>query len=241
MTELADGTLEILGRISTATITAQLLRIAGLRSRAVHGVRPVNPARCRLAGPAWTLRFVPVREDLTDRASIASPASHLHGTIDDIPPGSVLVLDMRGDDSAGALGDVLVARLIAIGVAGVVADGGMRDSGPVADMALPVWCAGFAPPPSSRALLAADVQVMVGCGGVLVVPGDIVVADPDGVAIIPRHLADQVAQAGIEQEQVEAWVRRRIEHGARVTGLYPPDAGTVAAYYAWVAAGESEE
>ena len=240
MTELAPDTLETLRHVSTDTITTQLLKIAGLRTRAVHAVRPVNPARCRMVGPAYTIRFVPLREDLTGSATIVSPGNPLHGTLDEIPPGSVVVLDMRGDATAGALGDVLVARLTAIGVAGVVADGAMRDIGPMSEQALPVWCGGFAPPPSSCSLLAADAQVMVGCGGVLVMPGDIVVADPSGVAVLPRHLADQVAQDGLEQEQVEAWIRRRIERGERVTGLYPPNEATMAAYRAWAAAGEPE-
>jgi regulator of RNase E activity RraA len=240
MEKIAPDTLAVLQRVSTDTITGQLLKMAGLRTRAVQGVRPVQPARCRMVGPAYTMRFVPIREDLTDRSSVVSPASHLYGSLDDIPPGSVVVLDMGGDASAGAFGDVLVARLIAIGVAGVVADGGMRDIAALADMALPVWCAGFAPPPSSRSLLAADVQAMVGCGGVLVVPGDIVVADPSGVAVIPRHLADRVASAGLEQERLEAWIRRRVDGGARVTGLYPPGEAALAEYQAWVAAGRPE-
>jgi len=204
MEKIAPDTLAVLQRVSTDTITGQLLKMAGLRTRAVQGVRPVQPARCRMVGPAYTMRFVPIREDLTDRSSVVSPASHLYGSLDDIPPGSVVVLDMGGDASAGAFGDVLVARLIAIGVAGVVADGGMRDI------------------------------------AVLVVPGDIVVADPSGVAVIPRHLADRVASAGLEQERLEAWIRRRVDGGARVTGLYPPGEAALAEYQAWVAAGRPE-
>jgi regulator of RNase E activity RraA len=239
-TTVTADTLAALGRISTDTITTMLLKLAGMRSRAVRGIRPVNPARCRFVGPAFTVRFVPLREDLTDRATIVSPGSPVYGTLDRIPAGAVLMLDMRGDTTAGALGDVLVARLIALGVAAVVADGGMRDIAAVSAMPLAVWCGGFCPPPSSGSLLAADVQQVIGCGGVMVAPGDIVVGDESGVAVIPPHLAAAVAEKGEELEQVEAWIRRRIEKGALVTGLYPPGEATMAAWREWIAQGRPE-
>lgn len=229
--------IELLWGVSTDTITGQLIKIAGMRTRAVHGVRPINPARCRFVGPAFTVRYVPVREDLTERSSLASPHSHLRGTLDAIPAGSVVVIDMMRDDTSGALGDVLVARLIALGVAGVVADGGMRDTSVLADMALPVFCAATAAPPSTRSLLCADVQQRIGCGGVLVEPGDIVVADGDGVAVIPRHLAAEVAHKGAEQERMEVWIKNQVERGAPVDGLYPPGEAMLARYREWDAQG----
>jgi regulator of RNase E activity RraA len=235
---LAPDTLDKLSRVSTDTITGLLIKIAGLRTRAVYGVRPMNPARCNFVGPAYTVRYVPVREDLTDSSSLASPTSHLAGTLDKIPPGCVVMLDMMRDATSGALGDVLVARMIAIGVAGIVADGGMRDAGMLAEMAMPIFCQATAAPPSTRSLLAADVQVRIGCGGVMVMPDDIIVGDCDGVAVIPRHLADEVASKGIEQERVEAWVKRRVERGAPVAGLYPPKDATLAAYNDWLARGQ---
>jgi len=233
--EVAPQTIELLRTVSTDTITGQLIKIAGMRTRAVRGVRPINPARCRFVGPAYTIRYVPIREDLTESSSLASPTSHLKGTLDAIPAGSVVVIDMMRDDSSGALGDVLIARLIAIGVAGVVADGGMRDVSVIADMALPVFCAARAAPPSTRSLLCADVQQRIGCGGVLVHPGDIVVADGDGVAVIPRHLAAEVAKKGAEQERMEVWIKRRVENGAPVAGLYPPGEHMMEEYRAWAA------
>lgn len=226
--ELDPRTIEQLRKVTTNTVAGLLIKIAGLRTRVVQGVRPLDPSACRFVGPAFTVRNVPVREDLTERASIASPLSPHHGTYDRIPAGRVLVIDMLRDTSCGGMGDVLVARLAARGVAGIVADGGMRDGEAIRAMSLAVFCAGIAPAPSNRALLAADVQVVIGCGGVMVEPGDIVMGDPDGVVVIPRHLADEVARKGLEQERVEALVKEKIERGAPVAGLYPPTDATLA-------------
>ncbi len=221
-TALAPDTLELLQRVSTDTITGLLMKIGGMRTRAIRHVRPLNPERCRFIGPAFTIRYVPIREDFTDSASPVSPGSRLHGRLDKIPAGSVVMLDMGGDDSSGAIGDVIAARMVALGVAGVVADGGMRDVSVIAGMALPVWCRAAAPPPSPRSLLAADMQQVIGCGGVMVEPDDIVVADANGVAVIPRRLADEVARHGVEHEDVEVWIKAQIERGAPLSGLYPP-------------------
>ncbi len=219
---VAAETIEALHKVSTDTITGVLMKIAGMRSRAIRDVRPIDPQRCQFVGPAYTLRYVPIREDHTANASPVSPGSRLHGRLDEIPAGSVLVLDMGGDTTSGALGDVIIARLIALGVVGVVADGGMRDGSVIAQMALPVFARAAAPPPSPRSLLAAGVQEVIGCGGVMVEPGDVVVADGNGVAVVPRHLADEVARKGIEQEAVEVWIKAQIEAGAKRSGLYPP-------------------
>jgi regulator of RNase E activity RraA len=159
--EVDPSTIELLRTVTTNTIAGLLIKIAGMRTRAIHGVRPINPDRCLFVGPAFTLRNVPIREDLTDRASMASPGSHLHGTIDTIPSGSVLVIDMLRDDSCGGLGDVLVAALIARGVVGVVADGGMRDGKAISSMSIPVFCAGIAPAPSNRAATLSSATRMV--------------------------------------------------------------------------------
>ncbi len=173
---LAPDTLERLHRVSTATLTTQLLKNHGLRTRSVSGVKPVDARRCKFVGPAFTVRYVPMREDLS-MGGKRPAANPLQEAIDNAPAGSVFVFDMNGDAGSGALGDILIARLIACGVAGVVADGGMRDIEPVQQMTLPVFCRGFAAPPSFASLLAADVQCPIGCGGVLVIPGDIVVAE----------------------------------------------------------------
>lgn len=232
---LRPDTLDRLRRVSTATITTQLLKNHGLRTRAIPGVKPVDASRCKFVGPAFTVRYVPMREDLSMGGKRALGMNPLQEAIDNAPAGSVFVIDMNGDATSGALGDILIARLVARGVAGVVADGGMRDIEPVQQMTLPVFCRGFAAPPSFATLLVADVQQPVGCGGVLVIPDDIVVADADGVVVIPRYLADTVAQAGDEQERLEAWVRRKIEAGATVRDYYPPGEQAMAEYRAWAA------
>jgi regulator of RNase E activity RraA len=234
---LAPDTLDKLRRVSTATLTTQLLKNDGLRTRAVLGVKPVDARRCKFVGPACTVRYVPMREDLSMGGKRALATNPLQEAIDNAPAGSVFVIDMNGDASSGALGDILIARLIARGIAGVVADGGMRDIEPVQQMTLPVFCRGYAAPPSFASLLVADTQRPIGCGGVLVIPDDIVVADADGVVVIPRYLADTVARAGEEQEQMEAWIRRKIDGGAMVRDFYPPSEHAQAEYRRWQDAG----
>lgn len=227
-----DATLALLGKVSTNTLAGLMIKIAGLRTRTITRARPLSMANARFVGPAFTLRNVPVREDLTDRASIVSRKSHLHGTVDRIPAGSVLVIDMLGDTSCGGLGDVMVAALAMRGVAALVTDGPMRDGEAIAAMSLPVFCNGVSPAPSNRALLAAGVQEVIGCGGVMVEPGDIVVGDPDGVVVVPRHLAAQLATEGYELDQVDAWIRQRIEAGRPAAELYPPDETVLAQFRA---------
>jgi regulator of RNase E activity RraA len=234
---LKPDTLEKLRQVSTATITSQLIKIAGLRSRSPLGIRPINPARAKFVGPAVTLRYAPMREDLDARASTVHPDNPTRHVIETAPAGSVLVVDMGGNIGGGAIGDILAARLIHRGIAGVVADRGMRDIGPLMHMDLPVHCRAFAPPPSSAALLAVGTGEPVGCGGTLVYPGDIVCADEDGAVVIPRHLADQVATDGLFQEQIEVFIKARVLAGEPIDGFYPATERTKAEYKAWIEAG----
>lgn len=228
--QVDESTLELLRKVSTNTLAGLMIKIAGLRTRSIDKARPLNKANARFAGPAFTLRNVPVREDLAGRASIVSRQSPLHGTIDRIPSGSVLVIDMLGETSCGGLGDVMVAALQARGVAALVTDGAMRDGEAIAEMSIPVFCNGVAPAPSNRALLAAGVQEVIGCGGVMIEPGDIVVGDPDGVVVAPRHLARQLAMEGYALEQAESVIRKRIEAGEPASGLYPPSDALLAQF-----------
>jgi len=229
---VTESVIETLREVSTATLTSQLLKKCGMRSRTVQGVRPINAARCRFVGPAVTLRYVPAREDLLAEAMIDGPGNPTAPLVDAMPDGAVLMVDMGGSLAGGALGDIMVARLVARGAAGLVTDGAMRDAGPVGAMALPVFCRGVTAPPSFNGLLAVDAQVPIGCGGVLVRPGDIVCADEDGVVVLPAHLAEALAKDGLEQERMEAWIKQRVEAGAPLKGLYPPGAEAVAAYRA---------
>lgn len=232
---LAPDTLEKLKAVSTATITMQLIKLAGLRSRSPIGVRPLNPACCHFVAEAATLRYAPMREDLDARASTVHQDNPTRLAVETTPPGHVLMIDQGGSQGGGALGDILVARMIHRGVAAVVGDGAMRDSGPLRAMSMPIFSRSLIPPPSSAAILAVGFQEPIGCGGTLVYPGDVVVGDEDGVVVIPRHLADQVAAAGLEQEQIEAFIKQRVEQGEPVDGFYPATERTRTAYAAWKA------
>ena len=227
-------------RASTAVLTSQLLK-RGFRNAFIAGLAPANPRCARMVGPAFTLRFIPMREDLAVSGSVANPAHPQRAAIEQMPSGHVLVIDARGQSGSGGLGDILVARLLQRGVAGVVSDGAMRDAPELREIDLPVFCKGFAAPPSFARMMAADSGRPIGCGGVAVFPGDVIAADADGVAVIPRHLAAEVARDGAEQERMERFVRKRIDRGASIVGVYPPNEATMAAYRRWVDAGEDDK
>jgi regulator of RNase E activity RraA len=239
-TDLDLQTREQLLRTSTAPISSQLLK-RGLRNVFVAGSAPINRLHSRIVGPAYTLRFIPMREDLAVAGSVANPANPQRAAIEQIPAGHVLVIDTGGERRSGCLGDILAARLLQRGIAGIVTDGAMRDSRDLRELALPIFCAGFAAPPSFGRMMAADTARPIGCGGVAVFPGDIIVADDDGAVVIPRHLVVEVARDAAEQERVERFVRRRVDRGASIVGLYPPNEATMAAYRRWVDAGESDD
>lgn len=235
---LAPDTLAKLRHVSTATLTSQLIKVAGLRTRSPRNIRPLNPATSRFVGPAVTLRYAPLREDLDKTmANLAAAENPTRRAIEESEPGSVIVIDAGGDIGGGAVGDILAARMIVRGIAGLVTDGAMRDAGPLMAMDLPVHARTFTPPPNTATVLAVGINEPVGCGGTLVFPGDIVVGDEDGVVVIPRHLADKVAISGLEQEQVEAYIKRRVELGEPISGFYPAGERTMAEYRAWVDAG----
>ncbi len=236
MTKVAmtDEARALYSRATTASLTAQLVK-RGLRTRAISNIAPVNPATPRVFGPAYTLRYIPMREDLATGAAMADPDNPQRKAIEVVPPGHVLIADTQGMDVSGTFGDILVARLRVRGVAGVVSDGPMRDIAELRNMDFPVFARGNAAPPSYASMLAADAQVPIGCGGVAVFPGDIVIADADGVVILPAEIAEEVARDAVEQDQLEAYVRQRIEDGDSIVGVYPPNEETKAAYRAWLA------
>ena len=229
---LADETLERLSAVSVATVTMQLLK-RGLRHAFVQGSRPLNPQHARFAAEAYTLRTIPLREDLCTPEVLADPEYPQRKAIEACSPGQVLVCDCRGEQSAGALGDILVTRLKVRGVAAFVADGPMRDAAAVAAIEFPTFCTGSAAPASLAAHYAAAVQDPIACGGVAVFPGDVLVGDPDGVCVIPRGMADDVACDAGEQELLEEFILKRVQDGAPVPGTYPPNEATLAAFEAW--------
>jgi regulator of RNase E activity RraA len=215
---------------STATLTLVLLK-KGVRRCWMNGPMPLFHADERMVGPAFTLRFVPAREDLATPESWTSPRS-TRAAIEDMPEGCIAVADAMGVDDAGIFGDILTARMRKRGVSALVTDGVMRDAIGVEGSRLPVWCAGVAAPASVAGLTFVGWQEPIGCGGVAVFPNDIVVADGDGAVVIPAAMVGEVAQAAVEQERLEAWIMREVEKGVPLPGLYPPNAETRARYEA---------
>jgi regulator of RNase E activity RraA len=228
---LAPATIERLLRISTPTLTTQLFKL-GFRNAYLHGVRPLCPDR-RMAGEAVTVRFAPAREDRAGYEMLADPDYPQRHAIEHILPGQVLVMDCRGVASAASAGDILIARLQARGAAGLVLDGGIRDYVSVQKLGFPVYALGPAAPAHVVRHVAVDENVPIGCAEVLVVPGDIMVGDGEGVVCIPRAVADTVATRGIEQDELEAFILEKVRQGAPLPGTYPPGESTLAEYEIW--------
>jgi regulator of RNase E activity RraA len=223
---------------SAATVTTLLLKNHGLRNTAIRGVRANDAANCRFTGRAVTLRYLPLRDDLLPAQSLSNPDALMHKVLDRLGPGDVLVIDALSREDAGILGDVICARLKALGVAGVVCDGAMRDVAEIRALGLPMFCRAGTPPPSFVQLMLTDLDIPVACGGVSVFPGDTIVADEDGVAVCPAHLAADILPAAAEQDGVERYIRGRVLAGERLAGLYPPNETTKAAYRDWLASGK---
>jgi regulator of RNase E activity RraA len=225
--------IEALSSIPTATLTTVLLK-KGLRNVWLRGAAPLAGGQQRVVGRAFTLRYVPAREDLATPASWASPVSN-RGAVEAMPEGCVAVVDAMGVTDAGISGDILCARMRQRGAAALVTDGAVRDAAGVRGTGLPVWCAGVAAPPSVARLTFVGWQEPIGCGGVAVFPGDMIVADEDGVVLIPADLVAAVADEAREQEQLEGWIMSRVEAGVALPGLYPPDEENKARYAAFKA------
>jgi regulator of RNase E activity RraA len=222
--------IRTLQSVSTATITTVLLK-KGLRNVWMRGTKPLRPGQPRVVGPAFTLRFVPAREDLATPESWSSPTS-TRAAIEAMPAGCVAVVDAMGVTDAGIFGDILCARMAKKGVAGLVSDGVIRDYAGVMGTSLPVWCQGVAAPASVAGLTFVNWQEPIACGGVAVFPGDIVVVDEDGAVLIPQALLEDVMKAAPEQERMEAWIMEEVAKGLPLPGLYPMNAETKARYEA---------
>ena len=228
---MTAAAFDILRKVTTATITTMLLK-KGIRRCWMHGPKPLVPGGPRLIGPAFTLRFVPAREDLATPESWSSPIS-TRAAIEAMPEGCITVVDAMGVTDAGIFGDILCARMAKKGVAGLVTDGVVRDLAGVLGTGLPVWCQGAAAPPSVGGLTFVAWQEPIGCGGVAVFPDDVIMVDDDGAVVIPRKLVAEVAALAAEQERLEAWIMTRVNDGASLPGLYPPNAANKARYEAW--------
>ncbi len=231
--ELKQETIARLRTVSTATLCTQLFK-RGLRNVYLQGVaRLTRPSGGNLVGPAFTVRNIPAREDIDQLSAFENPAHPQRKAIETVPPGHVLVIDTRGEKRAASGGQILTTRLKVRGAAGLVSDGPIRDSGEIAKMDFPVFCAGGSAPLNLIHHHATDLNVPIGCGGVAVYPGDVVVGDEEGVVVIPAGLADEVAADAAEQEKLEAFLLERVQNGAALPGTYPPNAQTRAAYAEW--------
>jgi regulator of RNase E activity RraA len=230
MSELSD-IIDTLKPVSTATITTVLLK-QGLRRVWMRGTRPIRSGQKRTVGRAFTLRFIPAREDLATPASWSSPRS-TRAAIEDMPPGCIAVADAMGVTDAGIFGDILCARIKQRGVAGLVTDGVVRDMAGVLQTGLPVGCQGAAAPPSVAGLTFVNWQEPIGCGGVAVYPDDLVVVDDDGAVLIPAALVEEVVRVAPEQERMETWIMDEVSNGAKLPGLYPPNEENLKRYKDW--------
>ena len=230
---LDPAAIDTLKKVSTATITTIMLK-KGLRNIWLRGTRPLREGQGRLVGKAFTLRFVPAREDLATPESWSKPIS-TRGAIEAMPEGVIVVADAMGVTDAGIFGDILCARMVKRGVIGLVTDGVMRDGEGCLSTGLPIWCDGVAAPPSVAGLTFVNWQEPIACGGVAVFPDDIIVVDDDGAVVIPAAYLDVVLAEAPEQERMEAWIMSEVESGVALPGLYPMNADTKARYEAYKA------
>ncbi len=236
ITELDVSLRQRLQGVSTATLATALFK-RGLRNQAIQGVRPLRmplPGEPSMVGPAYTLRYMPAREDL-NLIKVFEDRSHPQRKgVEECPPGAVFVMDSRGDARAASAGAILVTRLMVRGVAGVVTDGGFRDSAEIAALALPAYHQRPSAPTNLTLHQAIDLNVPIGCGGAPVFPGDVVVGDADGVIVVPAHLAAEVAAEAVEMTAFEDFVTERVRAGQAILGLYPPtDPANREAFAAW--------
>jgi regulator of RNase E activity RraA len=228
---LDERIVTVLSGVTTATLTTVLLK-KGLRNVWIRGTKPLALGQGRLVGRAFTLRFVPVREDLATPASWGNPIS-TRAAIEAMPAGCIAVADAMGVTDAGIFGDILCARMNKRGVTALITDGVIRDLEGVLGTTLPVWCQGTAAPSSVTGLTFVSWQEPIGCGGVAVFPNDVIVVDADGAVLIPADILEQVCEAAVEQERLEGWIMSQVNSGLALPGLYPPNDENKARYEAW--------
>jgi regulator of RNase E activity RraA len=227
-----------LRQVSTATLTSVLLKL-GLRNTFMTDVHPLaaqGAPGTRLVGQAYTLRYIPMREDLEAAAlegRFDNATNPQRIAVERVGPGDVLVIDARGEIRAGTIGNILVTRMKLRGAAGLVTDGAFRDSAGIAASGLPAYCRGAHAATNVTLHHPVDVQRPIACGGVAVFPGDAIVGDGDGVIVIPRHLAEEAAARVVEQEQREQFILSKIQEGASIAGVYPPNEATLAEFERW--------
>ena len=233
MNELKPRTLDRLAKVSTATLTTVLFK-RGLCNTFLQNVRPVGAGTPNMVGPAYTLRYIPAREDLDTIEAFNDRTHPQRVAVEQCPAGHVLVMDSRGDASAASAGNLLITRLLRRGVAGAVTDGGFRDSPEIAQMPFAAYHQRPSAPTNLIRHHAMDIGLPIACGGVAVYPGDVMVGDGEGVVCIPHGISERVAAEAYEQTSYEDWVAERIEAGEGLFGLYPAtDAAQREAFARW--------
>jgi regulator of RNase E activity RraA len=234
---LKTTTRDKLKVVSTATICTALFK-RGFRTQFIQDVRPVNTQRDvktpNMVGEAFTLRYIPAREDLNPITVFQDRAHPQRKAVEECPPGAVFVIDSRKDARAASAGSILVTRLMKRGVAGIVTDGGFRDSPEIALLAIPAYHSRPSAPTNLTVHQALDINVPIGCGDAPVWPGDVMVGDGEGVVVIPAHLADEIADEATEMTAFEDFVTEKVNEGRSILGLYPPtDESSRADFAAW--------
>jgi len=233
MSTLSDATRDKLKKVSTATICTALFK-RGLHRQFIQDVRPLNSNLANMVGEAFTLRYIPAREDLNPISVFQNRAHPQRKAIEDCPPGAVMVIDSRKDARAASAGSILISRLMMRGVAGVVTDGGFRDSPEIAKLAIPTYHSRPSAPTNLTLHQAIDIDVPIGCGDAPVWPGDVVVGDGEGVVIIPAGICDEVANEAFEMTAFEDFVTEKVLEGRSILGLYPAtDEQTKLDFAAW--------
>ncbi len=214
------STREQLKKSSTPTIATILFKL-GLKNQFIQDVKPLALGKPNMVGEAFTLRYIPAREDLNPITIFRDPKHPQRVAVEECPEGSVLVMDSRKSSRAASAGSILVARLMVRGAAGVVTDGGFRDSSIIAKMQMPSYHKAPSAPTNLTLNQALDINVPIGCGDVAVFPGDIIVGDDDGVMVIPAKIADTVAEEAAKMELYEEFVTEKVSEGYSIIGLYP--------------------
>ena len=233
MSKLSTATRDKLKTVSTATLATALFK-RGLRNQFIQNVHPLRARKETMVGEAFTLRYIPAREDLNPITVFRNREHPQRQAVEQCPPGAVLVMDSRKDPRAASAGSILVTRLMVRGVAGVVTDGGFRDSAEIAALDMPSYHSRPSAPTNLTLHQALDINVPIGCGDVAVWPGDVVVGDADGVIIVPAAIADEIATEAVEMTAFEDFVTERVQGGQSILGLYPPtDETNLAAFEAW--------
>jgi len=229
--EIGAETLMQLENVGTATLSALLMR-RGVRSVFLTGVLPLNPHK-HMVGRAFTLRYIPAREDMPGGEGLDDLTNLQRQGVETVGPGEVFVIDAHGNTDAGCLGDILAARIFKRGATGIITDGAFRDTPTIRDLGQPVYARGMHPAISTTQHFAADLQIPIACGDVMVCPGDLLVGDGEGVIVVPQAMAADVAAEAMEYEPKEIFIRELIDGGRSIKGVYPPDAETLAAYERW--------